>query len=402
MVFFYIYKKHGIDISSCIIGVYMLTSLCSIILSKVNVGYGEMKPSLFPTIIYCSMITLVTYPFYKFDSNKKREFHPLDIRVFKTLSYLYIIGTIFSAILFKDDIIFRITMGDEIGTLRGAKDLGGAQGSLTGPLRMISSFFVTIISMSAVSFILFFYSVSYLKMKWYFNLLLFLSTVGCIIQGIIGIDRSITFYWIIDFIFIFILMRPYLTDKTKKIYGILSSMLLFFAGSYIAMVTFSRFGDDTEDSLIRYMGQNYLNFCWYWDNYELPFINWGFFCPISSHIFGLDWGAPVSAVAYGDFVETKVGYFVGVFYTFMGTVMLYLGQWFVIPFCFMYYKIADSFINSNDRAFGVQTFIRILVLAIVPYNGVILYLYVDYIRLMAALVLMYFCYIMDRKANGVI
>ena len=365
---------------------------------KNSIDYSDKNPSFMPSIIYCSMITLVTIPFYRFDSTRVRDFPKVNIRVFNFLSWMLIIGFVFSIFLFKDDILLRLAFGQEIGTLRGqaGSDLGTAQASLSGPFRALSSLFMTILSLSPVSFILFFYSVTFLRKKLYFNILLFLSSFGCLIASIIGIDRSVFFYWTIDFIFIYVLFRPYLSKKIKKYTAIIGTCMLSLVATYLIIMTLSRFEDRAAESFFDYFGQSYLNFCWFWDNYETPLLNWGILCPITTHFFDIDWGAPVSAVSFGLFVETRVGYFVNLFYTFMGSIMLYLGQWAVIPFCFVFYKISNSLLNKHS-CFGVQTFIRIFILAVVPYCGVILYLYVDYIRFMAALIMLLFCYLLDQR-----
>lgn len=397
-VFIYIIRKRGVDISACIIGAYMVSAFLSIYLLKNSIDYSDKNPSFLPSIIYCSMITLVTIPFYRFDSTRVRDFPKVNIRVFNFLSWVLIFGFIFSVFLFKDDILLRLAFGQDIGTLRGqaGRDLGTAQASLSGPFRALSSLFMTILSLSPVSFILFFYSVTFLRKKLFFNILLFLSSFGCLISSIIGIDRSVFFYWTIDFIFIYVLFRPYLSKKIKKYTAIIGMCMLSLVATYLIIMTLSRFEDRAAESFFDYFGQSYLNFCWFWDNYETPLLNWGILCPITTHFFDIDWGAPVGAVSFGLFVETKVGYFVNLFYTFMGSVMLYLGQWAVIPFCFVFYKISNSLLNKHS-CFGVQTFIRIFILAVVPYCGVILYLYVDYIRFMAALIMLLFCYLLDQR-----
>lgn len=394
---FYIIKKRGLDISACIIGIYLISSLGSIYLHNNDPEYINKNPTLIPTIVYCSMITLVTYPFYRFNSNKKRNLSHINEKYFNILSWTFIIGFMFAVVLFKDDIIIRLAYGNEIGQLRGqgTADLGNAQANLSGPLRIISSVFMTIISMSAVSFLLFFYSMSFLKRKWYFNLLLFFSTMGCMIASIVGIDRSIFFYWIIDFIFIYILFKPYLDPKVRRITIIFGGILISIALSYLLLITFSRFEDNAFSSIASYIGQSYLNFCWFWDNYDAPILNIGLFFPILTHFFGIDWGAPVEPVSFGWFVESKVGYFVNLFYTFMGTVMLYLGQWAVIPYCISFTLISNKILN-NKRKFGIQTLIKVFILAIIPFCGVILYLYVDYIRALGAIAILFFC---SRIAN---
>ena len=58
LLFLYIVKKRGIDISACIIGLYMISTLGSIYLLKNDEEYMEKDPTFIPTLIYCSMITL--------------------------------------------------------------------------------------------------------------------------------------------------------------------------------------------------------------------------------------------------------------------------------------------------------------------------------------------------------
>lgn len=376
ILFLYVYNRNGFDIGCCIIGIYLFTGICSIFVYQNDPEYCTKDPTLIPTIIYCSMITLVSWPFIQFNSNRPRRIQKLNITAFKILSWCFIVSFFFSLVLFKNDLIVRLKMGDNIGTLRGT-DIGTAQAKLGSILRFVSTIAVSICSVSSVAVILFFHSVTFLKNSWIFNSLLLLSSTGCIIAGILNIDRSITFYWIINFIFIFVLYRQYLSKHTKKVIYIFGAFALWLMGAYLVMMTFSRFGDNALDSVLSYMGQNYLNFCWFWDNYNPPVINWGILCPVISHFF-IDWGYPVDASTFGFFVSDQVGYFVNLFYTFMGTIMLYLGQWAVVPFCILFTVIARKVIPLKSTL-GIQNLVYIFILAIVPYDGVILYLLVDFV-----------------------
>lgn len=394
LLLIYYYKKNGFDIACCIVGVYLFTSICSIFLLQTAPNFSDKEPTIIPTIVYCSMITLVSLPFYKFNSNRTRELKRINIKAFDSLSWIFISSFIFCVVLFKDDIMFRLMLGEQIGTLRG-DNIATAQAKLFGPLRLISTFAVSICTMSSVCIILFFYSVSFLKKSKYFNILLLISSTGCMVSGIIGIDRSIMFYWTINFFFIYILFKQYLSKTVKKFITLFGALVLYGVGVYMVTMTMSRFGDRSVESLIEYMGQNYLYFCWFWDNYEAPVMNFGIFIPLLSHFF-IDWGYPVSAVPFGWFVESKVGYFVNYFYTFMGTIMLYLGQWAVIPFCIIYSLIAKSAM-VRKKYVGVQNLIIIFILALVPYDGVILYTLVDYAKSFGIIILLTYCIMLRRK-----
>lgn len=397
----YIIQRNGFDISACIVGVYLFTGICSVLLyysdNRAARAYGLFdieSVTIVPTLIYCSMITLVVWPFIKFNSNKRRDIRPINVNIFNILSWCFICSFFFCLILFKDDIMFRLQMGDSIGKLRG-DEIETAQSRLGGPLHLLSTIAVSICSVSSICFILFYYSTTYLKKSFLFNALLIISSLGCIIQGIMGIDRSISFYWILNALFIFVLFKPYIRRKTKRIIFLFGCGAAFGVGAYLVMLSKSRFGESAFDSLINYMGQNFINFCWFWNNYDAPAMNFGIFFPISSHFF-IDWGMPVSAVSYGLWVRSKVGYFVNVFYTFMGTIMLYLGQWAVIPFCIIYNIIASKVLKPR-KDLKFTTIVLIFIIAIVPYNGVILYLLVDYIKAFGFLFVILVCAYINRK-----
>lgn len=311
------------------------------------------------------------------------------------MSWMFIVSFLFCLVLFYNDIIFRFSLGDRVGELRGVdNNVETAQAKLSGILRFISTIAVSICSMSAVAFILFLYSISFLKKTLWFNIFLLISSCGCVISGILNIDRSVLVFWLFNIVFIFFLFRPYLSKKTKHLLLLVAGLIVWGAGMYLVNMTLSRFGNTALDSIYDYMGQSYLNFCWFWDNYEAPVTNFGLFIPLLSHFF-IDWGYPVGAVPFGWFVGDRVGYFVNVFYTFMGTLIVYLGQWAVIPYCIIYFFIAKAIVKTRS-SISIQHFIIIFIAALVPYDGVIAYVLVDYIKVFGIIVILLFCYAMQK------
>lgn len=400
ILFLYIIYKHGLDISACIIGVYTVSSFVSIILLRNGFFEDAYSPTLLPSLVYCTMITLVVLPFYNFNSNHRRPFYKMNSKIFNLMSWMFIVGFVFSLILFWKDIVLRISLGAAIGELRGV-ELETAQASLSGGMRLISNILNTINSLSSISIILFFYSLAFLKRHWLFNLTLFISSLGCIIAGIIGIDRSIAMYWVMNLVFIFILMKPYLSIRLRRISIVLIVVVLAVVIAYLVMMTMSRYRSDAIESVLSYMGQSYLNFCWFWDNWDAPNFNMGFFTPILSH-FVIDWGYPTPAVLYGNWLEMRTGVFVNVFYTFMGTVMIYIGKYCVIPFCILYTAIVSRKINKKSGIIDLQTIIPLFIFSIVIYNGLILYLFVDYIKAMAAWLFLGLCSLKFTKTKDVL
>lgn len=399
LLLLYILRKQGLSIAACMVGVYMVTSFLSIFLYHFTDSFEEFTISVAPAIMYCIVPTLVIWPFYRFNSNIKREISCTNTRVFDILSYIVIGCFLFSVLFYASDLLYLRNVGLDIGSLRGDEDYlaRGSQSQSSGILRMISSICNAIGSMSSISLILCFYSICFMKRKAWFNALLFLSSMSCIIVGIVSIDRSIIFYWIIRLIFIFVMFIPYFSKQTRRIITISSLGILGIVGIYLIVLTLSRFGSESINSILYYFGQNYLYFCWYWDNYVPPVTNYGFFCPIISHFF-LDWGYPVDAVPFGLLVSDSVGYFVNVFYTFMGSIMLYLGKSWIVPLSMVFIILTLLFIRKDNKI-TLYDLIFVFLWAQIPYCGVILYLYTEYVYAMGFMFVLLYC-IWARRREG--
>ena len=144
----------------------------------------------------------------------------------------------------------------------------------------------------------------------------------------IGIDRSNVTYWIISLVGCYLLFKPYIGAKMKKrtlFYGLI---LLGVFMSYLWMVTSSRFSfsssyDNSQSSIIDYLGKPFVNFCFFYENFETPFPYFGIIFPFMSNtVMGefantVDWQARVS-------IMTNVS--VGTFYTFLGAIKIALGK----------------------------------------------------------------------------
>lgn len=388
--FVYIYKKNGLDVAAYMAFLYALTGFFSIILSNTNLEYAAKEVAFLPTLLYCILITCCISPFVGLRLNTKifSELN-INIKIFNYLSYFYIVSFLFTIILFWDDMVFRLTVAD-FKAMRGADDffMQTAQAKLSGPLRILSSIFGIFNSMSWIVLLLFFYSICFLQKKIWFNLLLLLSSTSCIILGIIGIDRSIVFYWLLLLGFSFILFYKYIPAKKKKWIFISFSILVGLLMMYFIAVTMSRFGDEGSDkegafdSIIEYAGQNFINFCWFWDNFNLPNINLTGLFPAINHFFIGDPGI----VEYGKILELKLGFFVNYFYTYLGSWMIYVGQFGTIILVVIY-SISVRKMLVCKRKVNLGVFMRTFIIGTVPACGVILYTYTSYMVTISALIL---------------
>src|SRR5690606_13151879 len=119
----------------------------------------------------------------------------------------------------------------------------------------------------------YFYSICFLKNSKRFNFMILLSSLTIIIIGIVGVDRSKTVYWMITYGFMLIFFRRYMTKSIKSTIKKVSLIFLGLILFYFIYVTISRFGENdsgTQDGVISYAGQSFINFCFFFDNIEYP------------------------------------------------------------------------------------------------------------------------------------
>lgn len=392
----YSYRKQGFSIATFMVLMYAFTAIINIPLYYFpDCIYTDdlyrIPLHWLPTLVYCLVPTLVIYPFYRFDSSKKRELTCPNERLFTILAYIFIGTLLFMLIFYASDILFRLRSGADIGDLRGDALLlsQSAQATSTGVVRLLSNICNSISSMSTIAMVLFYYSICFLKRSKAFNILLLISSLSGIIIGIHSIDRSITFYWLLKFILIYLFFLPYINAKIKK--KIFAFLLIFFSLGlvYIVMVTVSRFGENTDQSLLYYFGQNYLYFCWLWDRYIPVTHNYGMLCPILSHFF-IDWGCPVDAVPFGVYVQDITGDFVNVFYTFMGTITLYLGKEWILPLSILFFVLASYFVNTKDRL-SIFDLIICCLWAFIPLCSIFVYMISEYVYALGFMFIFLYC-----------
>ena len=144
-------RKRGFDMSAYMIFIYAISSFFSIILYNQNYDYdlvyfSKIDISPLPTIIYCGLITFCIYPFYKYNSNRLNisNIAPLkNSTFFKGLIFIFISVFILIILLFYDQIVFNLFIGD-LGEIR-VDSYNGMTTSITDSLTGISRIIATIV-----------------------------------------------------------------------------------------------------------------------------------------------------------------------------------------------------------------------------------------------------------------
>lgn len=403
---YFIYKHNGVDMSFCMISIYAFSSLLSIFLyydSKQNFtfNYSIIETSIVPTLLYCILVWLSVYPFYKFNSNKKRNLRvKVNEKLFSLVTYVYVAMFFVILILFYDQIGIRLVMSN-MNNIRHEYyngDFSITEG-MSYSTQLVAYMAIFLAGCSYFMLILFFFSLSALRRSKSFNILLLISTTTSVISGILNMDRSSTVYYLMLVLLGYFLFKPYIRRENRKfLYGA-GFIFLGFALVYFAAVTIARFGDSnsgTSGGLIDYAGQSYLNYCYIWDNLWYDQVYWGKIFPITNLLTGF-------VGSFKDFAMTmyqRTNIDVNVFFSSSGFFLVHIGHLAAVLAPLIIFFISMRVVKSNSsNTIGLKNFILIFAFAIIPQCGLITYFYTSVPRVLNLIVFLCLSRIIERKTK---
>ena len=328
LFFFIRYRK--IDLACFISLLYAITGYFSIILDRSGV-YAGYSMSAWAVLVYCGLISLMILPMAMNSNATISYIKPIaNVKLFKIVAWIAF-GYFFVWALLSFDSIMNILTSD-MAQARNAVYQGISEdswmGRLPGPVRLVVAGLNMCLGASWVLQFLAFYSLAVLKLPIkYFVVLLLVSTQGPL-GGMMGADRSATAYWIIGLIACMLFFYSFLSKKEKRWVSIFSVVLIGAFAIYLSAMTVSRFEDSrsiggVEGSLISYFGQNYINFCHFFDTFTTPETTLEMIFPLTYNLLGEGFG---SAVATQEYFTLLTGTKTGIFYTFLGLIMFSAGK----------------------------------------------------------------------------
>ena len=267
-----IIKQRGLDASAYISLLYAISAFFSILYynDEATVLYKDAC-TFFPTVIYCGLISLAILPVYKFNTASLQRITMPNTVAIKGLTYLYF--AIFVVLLFAylDDLIFIFTF-DDFAELRD--DISDGETFTTQYSGLLGFILLIFNILATISFVMIpvFFMMVLSKQKWWLQIMAILGSLPIVIIGMLGIDRSKSFYWVIILGLSLVIFWRHLGQKTKKIVTVLVSLLLLGVLSYFGSVTSDRFEDTdsgVEGGVVSYAGQTYVNFCYFFENFNL-------------------------------------------------------------------------------------------------------------------------------------
>lgn len=400
ILFFVFKKKNGFDISCLMALIFAVSGFFGIFLQmNPQTEYSKYDISIIPALLYCILIGLCIYPFYKYNSNKKRQLvHIKNEKVLDIVVYVYFICFVVTFLILSSRIYAALT-GD-LGMIRNLGYAGEGEENVIEAYSGLSRFLLVLAafigSTGYFMIFVFFYSMLTLKKSTFYNVMIILGSLTPVVMSIPAADRSHTTYWLLIFVMAIIFFKQYFWKKTKRKLFIVVSVLGGLGFTYILLVTVSRFGAIQSSnaggglSLMKYLGSSYLNFCHIWNNiYEdhhvirrtlpLTYQLFGNILPTDSH------------PDYVLYCEVKYGIFIGVFFSFIGLFLVDLGHFAAIILPLILFWIFSSIVNKNAGKTHVTIYNNfcILIPALIPTCGLFSYIFANKLYTIGIIAMLY-------------
>ncbi|MBQ0057390.1 MAG: hypothetical protein KBT20_07005 [Bacteroidales bacterium] len=402
----YWWRQHrGLDVCTYMSGMFAFTSLLSFLIVAFDQTQGtggsdsggmlwagwEPKLGFVPTAIYCIFIGVAIMPF---SFIHVRDIKRITVNAPWTLLGIsaLLIGCSLVSFYCVADSTLDILSGD-LAAVRTSSYLGEqtpadikAEG-LPFPLGYLTYLnFSTTLAMPIM-----FYNVCYGNKPWWWNTLLFFASMTPIMVGIQRVDRTEPVFFAIMLLFCIVFFRHAFSRRFRIIMRLGIFLLALVGFAYIATVSMARFdgskNGDATTSVLQYGGQNYLNFCYFWENAsydevaserEFPLIN-HFVSKIDSN-----------ADRRGD-RSARQGFFISVFASFIGDILLDLGPVGLTAWIVFYVLLTLEVIKWRRRTeYDISEVLIIFLLAAVPLFGIFYYRYFQWMIAINYVVLIIF------------
>ncbi len=386
LTIYLIKKNRGVDISAFVTMIYALSALCSII-AHIKGLYGEggiceeMEISPFATFVYCALITLSIIPFAYLKSTSLHDIYldPKKEYIIDVLSWVLILVSLISIIYIFNDV--NQVFHSDLKEVRDDVYDHSEGKSYTGVEWLINFIRLFFNQYSPLSILLFFYNIRYNRKTKLFNYLLLFASLIPVFASILIAGRTQPVYWLLTFMLIYNLFRPLLNKKQR---ATAIRPFAFFGGIillWISAITIARFAsgvasdeEDTWASVIAYTGQSFINFNDFFCNYTAHDLNFCRIFPLSYHFFiDRNW----NLWEYRDEIWSYSGMNIGVFYTFLGDLLVDLGHTgmfiYVSIFSFISIMICKD-ANKNGIA-TLGKLMLIIMLILLPLHGLFYFSY---------------------------
>lgn len=362
-------KQFGLAVFIALL--YAFSSGLSVLMVILGMRVGLSDITILPTFFYCFLITVCLLPIHKWYRYFSRGIQPINsTKVLKVMAWISLLYFIFYAIMSYGEMVNVLT-GD-MGQIRNDMYNGIKQESwmsrMNPIVRIPASLLNMILGASWIMQFLFFFCIFVQKMPRKYGYMMLAGSLTGTIGSIVNVDRSGITYWILGLVGCYIFFRPYIGQKGRKASLIIGTVLVGVFFLYLMAVTDSRFGDRDnvgdltggQASAVGYLAQPFPMFCYMFNNFERPFLYPGVLFPFMFEM--LIPGGLGGIVEWQRMVSWRTGHEIGVFYTFLGTIMLGMGKIVMVVYSFLIGWGANALLRRNKLQVAnlTKSFIYIL------------------------------------------
>ena len=384
LAIYLIRKNKGIDICAFIVMIYAFSAFMSILLDifgiyNINGVYEKIAISPLATVTYCGLITLAVIPFRRIRSLDLKEINMQKNWLADLLSWVLIFTffiTIFNTFTHLDTILQSDLkdVRDEVYSNTEQVKVTDIQWFLALPETLFSQF-------SPVAILLYFANMATNRKSNLFNWLLLLSSLTPVVKAVLIAGRTQPIYWFLSFMALYILFRPMMEQQQRR--KALMPFVVFggIVGLFVAAVTVARFAmvdiandTGTFDSLLAYSGQSFVNFNYFFTQYTVHGIHLDRIFPITNYFI---WHPGWNLEDYRDMIWSYSGLNIGVFFTFLGDLLIDLGHFGMVVYVLLFYLLSTYVCRSanEEGTIRLSRMLVILVLFLIPLQGIFYYSY---------------------------
>lgn len=377
-----LWRKHqGIDTCVYICGLYAAVNVMAVIIVLTDLmgdggilfGNDDAEFGVIPTLLYCIMLTVSLLPFHLVYEKDIKTISAVSPFLLDCLSALLLSVALLNFYLVADSTL-DILSGD-LAAIRNSiyagEDTPAQLKAETLPYFAKILYYFNHATLLALPIL--FFNLCFRKCPWWWNILLFFTSLSIPVAGIQAADRTEMIYYAEMLMFTLIFFRKHFTRKIKIGIGIVGLPFVLLGAVYVTAVSQSRFenlNEGTSGRNLQYAGQGYLNFCYFWEyaNYEEPAVERVF--PMYSHfVKKIDSNSTRRGERAG-----QQGFFISVFPSFIGDVMLDLTPLGMVVWVICYTLIGLLFIRQSHRKeFDISEVLLFFLMACIPTFGIFYY-----------------------------
>jgi oligosaccharide repeat unit polymerase len=386
-------KQQCIDVSVFLSLLYALTAFCAILCVNLNfLGSGgvqyttdNLQLNVIPTFLYCFLHTMLILPFSKINPSKINDI-TINNRVLFDLFVYFLFAVALLNIYVVADNIIQVFVEKDFSAVREAHyaDDETLAEAKTKALPLLLGYFYYFNRTTILALPCFFYSLCFLNKPTWFNIGLIICALSLPLYSISAVDRTEIIFFAQTFCLCFLLFRPFIKTVQWKFLKKIIIPLGIIAIFYVGAITIARWGDKDQGAngaVLQYAGQNYLNFCYFYENCSSNYVHTERMLPLTNKIF-----KDQSYTDVRDKISEEQGFFISVFATYLGVFLCDTGIHGMLlwALCFFFLLLFTIKKTTDTISFG-QIFWYYL-MATIPMFGIFYYPYFTWLQVVCVIV----------------